>query len=68
MYIKPRSVKPAYHIKTRSNGLKTEKMSRKLDKHTFIDYTKYISKWKMRTILLKPATKRYISEKDMRQK
>ena len=44
MYIKPRSEKPAYHIKKRSNGLKTEKMSGKLDRYTFIEHTKYISK------------------------
>ena len=50
MYIKPRSEKPAYHIKKRSNGLKTEKISRKLDRYTFLEHTKYISKWKMRTI------------------
>ena len=53
MYIKPRSVKHAYHIKKRSNDFKTEKMSGKLDIYTFIEHTKYISKWKMRTIWLK---------------
>ena len=58
MYIKPRSEKPAYHIKKRSNGLKTEKMSGKLDRHTFIEHTKYISKWKMRTIWLKTCNKK----------
>ena len=45
-----RSKKPAYHIKKRSNGLKTEKISEKLDRYIFIEHTKYISKWKMRTI------------------
>ena len=50
MYIKPRSVKPAYHIKKTFKWLKTEKMSGKLDRYTFIEHTKYISKWKMRTI------------------
>ena len=50
IYIKPRSEKPAYNIKKRSNGLKTEKMNGKLDIYTFIEHTKYISKWKMRTI------------------
>ena len=50
MYIKPRSEKLAYHIKKYSNGLKIEKISGKLDRHTFIEHAKYISKWKMRTI------------------
>ena len=50
MYIKPRSEKHVYHIKKHSNGLKTEKMSGKVDRYTFIEHTKYISKWKMRTI------------------
>ena len=58
MYIKSRSEKPAYHIKKRSNGLKTEKMSWKLDIYNFIEHTKYISKWKMSTIWLKSCNKK----------
>ncbi|KAG5397253.1 hypothetical protein IGI04_019067 [Brassica rapa subsp. trilocularis] len=39
MYIKLKSEKPAYHIKKRSNGLKIEKTSGKLDRYIFIEHT-----------------------------
>ncbi|KAG5389136.1 hypothetical protein IGI04_030677 [Brassica rapa subsp. trilocularis] len=41
------------HIKKNLNDLKTEKMSGRLYRSTFIEHTKYISKWKIRTIWLK---------------
>ena len=46
------------YIKKYSNDLKTEKMSGRLYRSTFIEHTKYISKWKIRTIWLKTCNKK----------
>ncbi|KAG5414894.1 hypothetical protein IGI04_002461 [Brassica rapa subsp. trilocularis] len=45
------------HIKKCSSGLKTETVSVRLYRSTFIEPTKYISKWKIRTIWLKTCNK-----------